>query len=40
MKFSGGITNHLNFHAAEYITHFQAMQCIRQRHFEATKQLV
>jgi hypothetical protein len=39
MKFSEGITNSLNFHAAEYVTHFWAMRCTWQCHFEATKQL-
>jgi hypothetical protein len=38
MKFAEGITNSLNFHAAEYITRFQAVRYTTQYHFEATKQ--
>jgi hypothetical protein len=40
MTFAGGIINSINFQPAEYTTHFQATQCTRQGHFEATKQLV
>jgi hypothetical protein len=40
MKFSEDITNALQFHAVEYITHFLTIYCARQRHFETTKWLV
>jgi hypothetical protein len=40
MKYSGDITNSLNFHAAEYITCFQDMQSTIQERFEATEQMI